>query len=159
MDRTESATRGFTLVEILIVVVILGILSAAVVPAFGGVTDDSRQGAFIESLHGMTEACEMYRARTGQYPADTSSGVFPPELAGVIQVSEFENGTPIGGVWDTELSDSGIGAGIGVHFDGTGATRDDAFMLEIDVLMDDGDLAGGSLQKLAADRYYFILEF
>eukprot|EP00913_Durusdinium_trenchii_P006313 g5925.t1 len=109
-------------------------------------------------MHGMTEACEMYRARTGQYPADTSSGVFPPELAGVIQVSEFENGTPIGGVWDTELNESGIGAGIGVHFDGTGATRDDAFMLEIDVLMDDGDLAGGAFQKLAADRFYYILE-
>jgi len=156
--RRNAATRAFTLVEILIVVVILGILSAIVVPAFGGVTDDSRQGAFIESLHGMVEAAEMYRARSGQHIVDSSSGVWPAEFAGILRESDFENGTPIGGVWDTELNDSTVTSAIGVHFDGTGVTRDDAFMLEIDVIFDDGDLTTGPFRRLAAGRYYYVLE-
>ena len=93
MKQSSPVSRGFTLVEILIVVVILGILSATVVPAFGGVTDDSRQGAFIASINGMVEACDMYRAQNGEYPADTSSGVFPAELASILQTSDFEGGT------------------------------------------------------------------
>ena len=44
-----------------------------------------------------------------------------------------------------------------LHFDGTGDTRDDAFMLEIDEQVDDGDLTAGLFRKLAADRYYFIV--
>lgn len=156
--RSRLSSRGFTLVEVLIVVVILGILSAAVVPALGGMTDDSRQGAFVESVRGLSEACEMYRARTGQYPSDSSSGVFPAELAGIIHASDFEGGTPIGGVWDTELNDSGVGAAVGVHYDGTGESRDAAFMLEIDAMMDDGDLGTGVFRQLAADRYYVVLE-
>lgn len=158
MKQSNRISRGFTLVEILIVVVILGILSATVVPAFGGVTDDSRQGAFIAGINGLAEACDMYRAQNGQYPSDSSSGVFPVELDGIIESTDFEGGTPIGGVWDTELNDSGVTAAVGVHFDGTGDSRDAAFMLEIDGMMDDGDLSTGIFQQLGADRYYIVLE-
>lgn len=158
MKQCKSGARGFTLVEILVVVVILGILSGVVVPAFAGASDEARQGAFVESLHGMIEGCEMYRATTGQNVVDSSSGVWPSELDGFIKASDFERDTPIGGVWDTELEESGVTSAVGVHFDGTGVTRDDTFMAEIDAVVDDGDVETGVFRRLGVGRYYFVLE-
>ncbi len=153
----SCAAHAFTLVEILIVVVILGILAAIVVPAFAGATDESRRGAFAESLHSLIESAEIYQARTGQHIPDSSSGVFPPELLGYIRESDFEGGTPVGGVWDTEFNDSGVTSAVGVHFDGTGETQDDAYMTLVDAIVDDGDLSTGVFRMLAASRYYYVL--
>ena len=71
---------------------------------------------------------------------------------------EFEAGTPIGGVWDTEYNDSGITSALGVHFNNADDARDDTFMTTIDNIFDDGDLNAGMFQKLADNRYYFIIE-
>ncbi len=149
--------RAFTLVEILIVVVILGILAAIVVPQFSNASEEARQGAFLTNLKYFAEQCEMFAIRTGQYPSDGGSGDLPAELEPFIRVEDFENGTPIGGVWDTEFADNGVGAAVGVHFNGVGETRDDPFMLEIDAQFDDNDLATGVFRKLADDRYYYVL--
>lgn len=149
--------RAFTLVEILIVVVILGILAAIVVPQFSDASEEARRGSFLTNLTYFAEQCEYYAIKTGQYPPDGGSGDLPAELEGFIRPDDFENGTPIGGVWDTEFNDNGIGAGVGVHFNGIGETRDDAYMLLIDGQFDDNDLATGAFRQTAADRYYYVL--
>lgn len=154
--RRHQTPRGFTLVEILIVVVILGILSAIVVPAFASAVGESRAGAFVTSVRNMAKAAEMYQARTGLYLPDSTSGVLPPELADYLDTTEFENGTPLGGDWDTEFNDNGFTSAIGVHFDGD--DPGDAFMTEVDALFDDGDLATGEFQQgTGAGRYYYVL--
>jgi general secretion pathway protein G len=148
---------AFTLVEVLIVVIVLGILAAAIVPQFGNVSDDARRGAFVANLRYFSNQCEQYSIRHGTYPPDGGSGMLPAELAGYIRVSDFENGTPVGGVWDTELNENGVAAAIGVHFNGEGMTRDDAYMLLIDEQIDNGDIATGVFRRIAADRYYYVL--
>ena len=52
----------------------------------------------------------------------------------------------------------GLTSALGVHFNGMGETRDDAYMSGIDAVVDDGNLSTGGFRKLAGDRYYFILE-
>ncbi|MBO6513176.1 MAG: type II secretion system protein [Phycisphaerales bacterium] len=148
--------RGFTLVEILIVVVILGILAAIVVPRFAGASQDAQIGAFITSLKTYADASEYYAAREGSYPDDGSSGEVPDGFEGYIDADEWTAGTPMGGVWDTELNDSGVGAAVGVHFN-DGSNPGDAVMLLVDERFDDGDLSTGLFQRLAGDRYYFVL--
>ncbi len=149
--------RGFTLVEILIVVVILGILAAIVVPAFGDAVGQTREGAFVSSLRNMAKGAEMYQARTGLYLPDSTTGVLPVGLETYIHASEFENGTPIGGEWDTEFNDNGFTSAIGVVF--TTDDPGDAAMTEIDALFDDGDLDAGSFQRgTGAGRYYYVIE-
>ena len=60
--------RGFTLVEILIVVVILGILASIVVPRFTNASEDARASALRAQLQTIRGQIEIYRARHGVPP-------------------------------------------------------------------------------------------
>jgi type II secretion system protein G len=61
--------RGFTLVEILIVVVILGILAAIVVPQFVSAASESRDSSIKMDLHRIRQQLEVYRQQhNGDYP-------------------------------------------------------------------------------------------
>ena len=61
---------GFTLVEILIVVIILGILGAIVLPQFSEASDDAKESALIQSLQTMRAQVELYKFHhNGDYPA------------------------------------------------------------------------------------------
>lgn len=63
MNLARTATRAFTLVEILIVVVILGILAAIVVASMGNSTQEAAVGTTIHELHKLERAIEVYQAR------------------------------------------------------------------------------------------------
>lgn len=148
---------GFTLVEILIVVVILGILAAIVIPAFSNAAQDTRKTAFTRDLNTYTQAIMRYQVDHDEYPPDGSSGNMPAELTGYADRGRWGENTPIGGVWDNETDDSTITAAMGVHFNGSGDNRDSTYMTEIDRIVDDGDLATGSFRTLAAGRYYRVI--
>ena len=149
--------RGFTLVEVLIVTVILAIIAAVVMPMFGQTMDTTRRGTFVTDLQTFARQAEIFRAKTGQYLPDGGSGVLPIGFEDYIDAEDWENGTPVGGVWDSEHNSSGVTFAIGVHFDGTGDTRDDAFMTFVDEIFDDGDVNAGKFRKLGADRYYYVM--
>jgi len=72
----RSQVRGaFTLVEILIVVVILGILAAIVVPQFTNASEDAQAGNVATQLSTIRNQVELFRARnSGQYPALPDGG-------------------------------------------------------------------------------------
>ncbi len=159
MDSTHRpASRAFTLVEILIVVVILGILAAIIVPQFANASDEARRAAFVTELQVFVGAAEHFAAREGTWVPDGSSGVCPDEFRDYIDDEGFESGTPLDGVWDTERNDSGVTSAVGVHFDDAGEAKDDAYMTLVDAIFDDGDLNTGIFQKLANGRYYAIIE-
>ena len=63
-----SIRKAFTLVEILIVVVILGILAAIVVPQFTNATQDAQGGNIQTQLDTLNNQIELYRARNNAYP-------------------------------------------------------------------------------------------
>ena len=63
-----SPRRGFTLIEVLVVVVILGILAAIVVPQFLTAADSSRLSALKTDLHRMRTQIEIYFEQHEFYP-------------------------------------------------------------------------------------------
>src|SRR5690606_28965257 len=61
--------RGFTLVEILIVVIILGILAAIVIPQFSNASEDARKNSATSLIQTVRSAVELYRLEhAGMYP-------------------------------------------------------------------------------------------
>jgi general secretion pathway protein G len=66
---TPSGGAGFTLVEILIVVVILGILAAIVVPQFVSAAAESRDSSIKMDLNRIRQQLEVYRQQhNGHFP-------------------------------------------------------------------------------------------
>lgn len=146
---------GFTLMEILIVVTILGILAAIVIPSFASATNDTRKAAFVGDLRTFENAIRLYYNDNSDWPVDGGSGTVPAGLEPYIKVHKWEDGTPIGGVWDNETNDI-LTVGVGVHFDGSGETRDTDFMTLIDNTVDNGDITSGSFRQYG-DRYYRVI--
>ena len=74
--RTGSELRrcGFTLVELLIVVIILAILAAIVVPQFASSTDDAKLAALDTNLANTRSAVDLYFAQHGAYPSGVGDG-------------------------------------------------------------------------------------
>lgn len=61
--------KGFTLIEIMVVVVIMGILAALVVPKLMGRTDDARIMAARQDLSTLMQALKLYRLDNSRYPS------------------------------------------------------------------------------------------
>lgn len=77
-----KAKKGFTLVEILIVVVILGILAAIVIPQFSDASTEAKESAAKSDLSALRSQLELYKIRTGPgYPASLAA----LQAAGYIQ--------------------------------------------------------------------------
>lgn len=67
--------RGFTLVEILIVVVILGILAAIVIPQFSDASEDAKESALTSNLQTVRSQIELYKVQHGgEVPQPESGG-------------------------------------------------------------------------------------
>jgi len=61
--------EGFTLLEIMVVVFILGLLATIVAPKIIGRTDDARRTKAIADLKGIEQALNLYRLDSGSYPS------------------------------------------------------------------------------------------
>ncbi|MDP9331350.1 MAG: prepilin-type N-terminal cleavage/methylation domain-containing protein [Actinomycetota bacterium] len=69
--RSES---GFTLIELMIVIVILGVLAGIVIFAVGGITDTGNVAACKSDVKTVEVAVEAYKAKNGSYPAALDGG-------------------------------------------------------------------------------------
>ena len=69
-NRTAS---GFTLIELILVIVILGILSAMIVPKFVGVSEDARNSRAQSDIVVLGNALDRYEIYNGTYPKDLNS--------------------------------------------------------------------------------------
>lgn len=60
--------KGFTLVELLVVAVVLAIFAAIVVPQFASTTDEAKLSALKSDLSGIRGAIDLYRQQHSGYP-------------------------------------------------------------------------------------------
>ena len=72
--RRHLNQRGFTLLEILVVVVILGILASLVLPNFLGRTDQARAIAAKHDIQTLVGVLKLYKLDNGFYPS-TAQGL------------------------------------------------------------------------------------
>ena len=96
--------QGFTLVELVIVVLVLGIIAAAAAPKLFDTANDARDSASRHSLVVLRNALELHRADIGNYPSvATITTALLPYLQGPFP--EVQVG---GNAGDATVASSGV---------------------------------------------------
>ncbi len=72
----RSHKAAFTLVEVLIVIIIIGILAAAIIPQFTSAADDGRGNSTALVVRAMTRKVAAEYAENGSYPAGVTASMF-----------------------------------------------------------------------------------
>ena len=88
-----STQRGFTLIEIMVVVVIIGVLGAIVVPQFMSRPDQAKVTAARTDIQAISTALEMYRLDTFNYPSTQQ---------GLEALVTRPTGTPLARNWNPQ---------------------------------------------------------
>ena len=86
--RPTHRSRGFTLIELMVVLVIIGVLAALIVPNVLDRTDDARVTAARTDVNNLMQALKLYRLDNQRYPSSEqglqalvikpTSGAIPP---------------------------------------------------------------------------------
>jgi general secretion pathway protein G len=92
----KTVAKGFTLVEILIVVVILGILAAIVVPQFTNAANEARTGNVSTQVSTIENQLELWAARNGGvYPDLVTDGFGDASTAGTMVGDDYLKEIPV----------------------------------------------------------------
>ncbi len=139
-------SRGFTLVEIMIAVVIIGLLAAMSIPAFQKVRNKALVNAFVNDLRTIEEAIDVYATENGKQLQDYVGGIQPVDLLPYLTKPDFTVNTPLGGQWDWDNHTT--------YYRISVIPMDTATVQLVDNEIDDGDTSTGLVQFNGGFRYY-----
>ena len=113
----RSSKKGFTLVELAVVVVIIGVLAAFAVPRFLASVERSKAAEAFNYLSAIQAAQERYHARQGTYAGDatvldirmTASKYFTPGPIVAGSTGDIEDS------WSMTLTRTGASSGYGAY--------------------------------------------
>jgi prepilin-type N-terminal cleavage/methylation domain-containing protein len=145
---------GFTLVEIMLVVTIIGLLAVIAVPSYLKAREQSRISAFVNDLRLAGDAFQLYAMQKGDYPPDANRGVVPDGMAEFLPEMNWAEPSPLGGTWDWERNVFGISAAISV----VASDSPESMFCKVDEKVDDGDLTAGTFRRIANNRYAYVME-
>lgn len=118
--RRVAGTRGFTLLELLIVITLIGIIAALAVPQFKNTPLKAKEAVLKEDLYILRDVIDQYYTDKGKYPGTLQDLVEAGYLRKVpedpltgsadtwqIETVPAEEGEEAGGVYDVHSSAPG----------------------------------------------------
>ena len=114
--------QGFTIVELLIVIVVIGILASITIVAFNGIQNRARNAETQSAMNGLAKKIEIYNAQQGSYPSTGGLGVVRSDdncTAGTSQADWIPN---LSDLPQSKQSYKGVGSYTGCYLyasDGT----------------------------------------
>jgi prepilin-type N-terminal cleavage/methylation domain-containing protein len=164
LTTCEKGWKGFTLVEIIIVIGLLGLLLAVAVPGFRKIREQGNISETVNTLRVLKTAFEDYATIHRGYPPDALHAHLPSGIEDFLPDHfEWDAETPVGGYWDWEGHTAGFAFSFGISIKGSSASL--SVFRNIDKRIDDGNLATGSFKQITSgagdpsqSRYTFILQ-
>jgi prepilin-type N-terminal cleavage/methylation domain-containing protein len=168
--------RGFTIVELLIVVVIIAILAAITVVAYNGVRIRAQAATIGDEFKTIERALLLYKHSLGlsSWPTDSDAtywtGTGNPSIASIIAAQpafrdflQSVPAAPVGTInvyaFDNDLDTyngcSNASSGVNIYINGT-TTADTALMQAVDDAIDDGNLACGRVRFTGTSFHYNV---
>ena len=112
MHKQRAAKRAFTLIEILIVVVILGILAAIVIPQFTSAADDAKISSAKSQLQTARAQIELFKFQEGGLP--TTNDLIDWDL---LINGNYLHSEPVNPLTESSSVAAAAGAGVGWVWD------------------------------------------
>jgi general secretion pathway protein G len=124
----QNSRNGFTLIEVLIVVIIMAVLAATIIPQFSYSTDDAKQSALKFDVRTMRSQIELYKLHhngltptlaqietqlTGKTDADGTpnpAGAYGPYIEGELPTNPYDGSNAVSAaVGNPPATDNGNG--------------------------------------------------
>jgi prepilin-type N-terminal cleavage/methylation domain-containing protein len=156
-QKYDSNCPGFTLVELIVVILVIGILAAVAAPKVLSVSDDAIAQSILSTAKTVLQAAELHQAEQGKLPEDDTIGNFPPDFQGYLSTKVFAQETPLGGRynWDGPPWTSDTDGKLLLHFSEGTATTTLKFYQAMEASADDGSATTGWIR--ASDKRIFFL--
>jgi prepilin-type N-terminal cleavage/methylation domain-containing protein len=102
-----TGQRGFSLVELMIVVAVIGILAAIAIPAYTNIQKRAVAARVVADFYAVNSAVHQYQIDNSFYPAASGPGVQPPELYPYLKDSIYWNQTGLDYQWENWMNADG----------------------------------------------------
>jgi prepilin-type N-terminal cleavage/methylation domain-containing protein len=163
MKTQPEHRQGFTLVEIMIVVAIIGVLCAIATPSFLKSRARAKVNRMAADIRVFADAFDMYDMEMGGLPASGANSTVPAGMESYIDAKYFAPETPCGGLWRWMNTSAGVFsqyyALCVIHATYAGGPGTDLALLQLlDETIDDGDPANGRVRKYG-NHYHYVVRF
>lgn len=149
----RSGRTAFTLVEIMIVVVIIGLLAAMGIPALQKARSNAFASRIANNFRVFSGAFETHALENGTWAPDGIGNELPATVQPYLEGTSWYDPPIPGGWYDWEYDRAGIKAAISLAYE-----KDfPEVFVRVDSLLDDGNIVTGNFVKMNR-RYFYILE-
>jgi prepilin-type N-terminal cleavage/methylation domain-containing protein len=160
----RSSRHGFTLVELMVVVLIISVLAMLAVPGIKRVQLRAKTAVIVSDFRTFAAAFDTYAQENGSWPAEAAAGVLPVEMIGRLNETAWLRTTPMGGKYNWENKQLHFGirnqAAIAISATATAPLVMDANQLyDIERELDgNGDLLSGMFRIGSSLNPLFIVQ-